>query len=992
MRLYGRDSEQRVLDALVRAAADGRGGALALRGEPGAGKTALLDHAAGLGGGGPVLRHTCTPARARLPYSGLGLLLRPLLPLAERLPARRREALRTALALPGAHPADEDQDARFLVGLAALSLLARAASEGPDGSGGGPVLCLVDDAQWLDGASAGALGFAARRVEAARVAMVVAVEDGTEPDSDPDREAVASPWDAAVPVPERPPGAPFGPPPFPRLPRTMRVEGLDAAAAAALLAGRRDDLDEAARERLLAQAAGNPLALRYLRPEGGTERLTRRLLAAFTERVRALPPGTREALLLTAAEGTGDQAVVRAVGAPPADPEAAGGLLTPAGSFRHPLAAAAVLHHAPPRERRAAHRALAAALDRPADADRRAWHLAYATPGQDEAVAAELERAAVRARRRGAWEAAARAYEEAARLTPDPGGRARRLTLSGESALSAGLPARASAAAGRAVLERAAAEEVAAAEGPPTRAATRSPAPGRPAVEEAAAEQPTTEQAAPGRPAAERPPLTEQAASSRPTTEQAAAEEAAAAPGPSTGPARARRQPVLAGEAWPRARIARLRAAADLELGRPRRAHALLVEGARWAADPRSRLRMEIGALDAAWAADDTDLLTVTADSLAALRLPHGDRDPLATVRALLLRLAELPLDRRLAPGPYPSLAEVVARAREGGVRSSRALSLIVGAGLVTGHERETRDAAAAMAARCRAHGRFDPLAAMLALRAAADVLLDEHTAARAGGQEALRLAEDTGQETWARYAAGLLGFLAAVEGDEAACRVLVARAGGGAGGGGGGGGGGDAPSEGTTDGGTASGAVGYGGRSPGGTWADRASALLDLGAGRWEAAVTRLDPAAAGPAAFCPPLSRGLPDTVEALVALGRTPDAREVTARVSAWAHRLNLVVSEALLARCRALAAVTGTEAETCFRTALDLHTADPRPFERARTALLYGEWLRRGDRADEARPHLASALAAFTRLSAAPWAARAARALALPRSSAGAAHGN
>lgn len=942
MLLYGRDSEQGVLDALVRAAAAGRGGSLALLGEPGAGKTALLDHAAGLGGG-PVLRYTCAPARARLPYAGLGLLLRPLLPLAERLPACPREALRTALALPGAHPADEDQDERFLVGIATLSLLAEAASERPAGDRRGPVLCLVDDAHWLDEASSGALRFAARRVETERVAIVLAVEDrqedGTEDpvghenaedtgDSDGEEGAEdgnddEDDGDAEESAPARPP---FGPPPFPGMPHTLRVEGLEAGAAAALLAERRHDLDGDARERLLAQAAGNPLALRELRPDGGTERLTRRLLTAFADRVRSLPPGTREALLLAAVEGTGDQEAVRAAGAAPADPRAAGGLLTPAGTFRHPLAAAAVLHRAPPGERRAAHRALAAVLDRTADADRRAWHLAYATAGRDEAVAAELERTAVRARRRGAWEAAARAYEEAARLAPDPGSRARRLTLSGEAAVRTGLLARAGAAAGRAALEQAAAE--------------REKAQGTAAGQEEA----------------------ERTAAGKEETQGTAAE------GTATGPAPARPGPAPGGEvsSAARVRIARVRAAADLGQGRAPRAHALLVEGARRVADPGSRLRMELSALDAAWAADDSDLLTVTAGHLAALRLPGGDRDPAAPVRALLLRLAELPLDRRLTPGPQPPLAEVVARAREGGVRSSRELALIVGAGLVTGHERATREAAVAMAAQCRVRGWFGLLTAMLTLRAAAEMLLDGHAAARAAGQEALRLAEDTGQADWAGYAGGLLACLAAVEGDEAACRVLVARAG-------------DGSQYGSVTGGTRSGIAGYGGRSPGATWADRASALLHLGAGRWEAAAARLDPAAAGPTAFCPPLSRGLPDMVEALALLGRAPEAREVTARVSAWAHRLNLVASEALLARCRALVAVTDTEAETCFRTALDLHTADPRPFESARTALLYGEWLRRGNRPGEARPHLASALAAFIRLSAAPWSARAARAL-------------
>ncbi|WP_433247803.1 helix-turn-helix transcriptional regulator [Streptosporangium sp. CA-135522] len=400
--LYGRAAEQAVIDRLLADSRAGRSGSLLVRGEPGIGKTALLEYAAGSAGDMRIIRGTGVESEAELPFAGLNLLLRPVFDRVEALPEQQERALRAAFGLASAEAGD-----RLLVGLAVLSLLSELAEDGP-------LLMLVDDAQWLDRASTDALLFAARRLDAEGVALILAA-----------REPFTAPGMAELPV-----------------------KGLDASAAAALLGA---GVDPVVRYRVLAEAQGNPLALIELpaaAPADGTALpLTRRVQDAFLGQVRQLPEATQGLLAVAAAEDTGDLAVVLRAAAGFGDfledlhpAESAGLIRVDEGivTFRHPLVRAAVYQGIPPSLRLAVHRALAAALDGPDDADRRAWHLAMAATGPDEEVAAELERTAARASGRNGYAAAATTYERAARLSARPESQARRLTLAAETAAGAG--------------------------------------------------------------------------------------------------------------------------------------------------------------------------------------------------------------------------------------------------------------------------------------------------------------------------------------------------------------------------------------------------------------------------------------------------------------------------------------------------------------------------------------------------------------------------
>ncbi|MDF5754405.1 LuxR family transcriptional regulator [Spongiactinospora sp. TRM90649] len=413
--LYGRKPEADAITGRLAEAREGTSSALVLRGEPGIGKTALLDHAAWAASDMRLLRGTGVEFEAKLPFSGLQLLLRPALGSLPALPAPQREALEAAFGLGPAVGAEP-----MLVGLAVLSLLAEHAEE----TG---LLCLVDDAQWLDRASRDALLFAARRLHAEGVVMIFAARDG----------------EGAFPAPGLP---------------ELRLSGLAPEAAAALLD--RHALAPAVRLRLLAEAGGNPLALLELpvalAAEGGGAfspgvlPLTSRLRLAFHGQVSRMPAACQSLLLVAAADETGELAVIlpaaAALGAGVEDlsPAERADLVRRGDAdgttirFRHPLIRAAVYQRAPLGERLAVHRALAAVLGSPEHADRRAWHLAAAATGPDEEAAAALERTAVRARERSGHEAAAVAYERAARLSAEPAARARREALTAEAALEAG--------------------------------------------------------------------------------------------------------------------------------------------------------------------------------------------------------------------------------------------------------------------------------------------------------------------------------------------------------------------------------------------------------------------------------------------------------------------------------------------------------------------------------------------------------------------------
>src|SRR6266540_2763507 len=417
--LRGRAAERSVIDGLLASARAGCSGVLVIRGEPGIGKTALLDYAACRAGveGVRVLRGAGVESETELPFAGLHLLLGSALERCSALPPPQRDALDAAFGLRHAGPDDG-----LLVGLAVLSLLAGLA-------GDGRLVCLVDDAHWLDRPSAQALVFAARRLHREGIAVVVAAGDHHRP---------------------------F---PAPGLPE-LRLGGLDAAAAAALLGEHGAGLPAQVRDRVLAQARGNPLGLIELPaayrdglvpaagpgPAAGLG-LTDRLRQAFGGQVRRLPEPTQTLLLVAAAQGSGELAVVLAaaatLGVAAADlgPAERAGLVVVADGtvrFRHPLVAAAVYQGAVLSRRQGVHRALADAWRGLADADRRAWHLAAAAPGPDEQAAAALEGAAAKAIAAGGYAAAAAAAQRAVQLTADPAAHARRLTLAAQAAAETG--------------------------------------------------------------------------------------------------------------------------------------------------------------------------------------------------------------------------------------------------------------------------------------------------------------------------------------------------------------------------------------------------------------------------------------------------------------------------------------------------------------------------------------------------------------------------
>ncbi len=412
--LLDRLTERAALSGLLEAARGGRSGALVVHGEAGVGKTALLEDAIASAVGMRIARVAGIESEMELAYAALQQLCAPMLGGLERLPDPQRQALGVVFGLRAGEPAD-----RFLVGLAALSLLADAAREQP-------LLCVVDDAQWLDQASAQALGVMARRLLGEPVALVVAARE---------------------------PGVEFR-----GLPELL-VGGLGEADARDLLGtviGR--PLDEQVRERFIAETGGNPLALLEL-PRGLTQAnldggfdvmaapgLLGRLEDSFRRRLEALPPATRRLLLVAAAEPTGDPVLVwRAaglleIGMEAAAPATAEGLLAIGQRviFRHPLVRSAAYRAASPEERRAAHQALADATDPQADPDRRAWHRAQAAAGPDADIAFELERSASRAQARGGFAAAAAFLERSAALTPSPGRRAERALAAAHAKYQAG--------------------------------------------------------------------------------------------------------------------------------------------------------------------------------------------------------------------------------------------------------------------------------------------------------------------------------------------------------------------------------------------------------------------------------------------------------------------------------------------------------------------------------------------------------------------------
>ncbi|WP_034091243.1 LuxR family transcriptional regulator [Streptacidiphilus albus] len=856
--LHGRAQEQAVIAGLLADARDGRSGALVLRGEPGIGKTALLEHAAATaaGAGFRTVRASGVEYEAELPFAVLSLLLAPALDRLPALPGPQRRALEHVFGLAddGGGPPD-----RLLTGLAVLTLLAELADEQP-------LLCLVDDAQWLDRESAAALLLAARRLQAEGVVLLLAAREGE------------GHWSA--------PGLP-----------ELRLGGLDAAAAAALLADRSTGLGlgPAARGRVLAEAHGNPLALVELpQSESHAESatvagadavpLTGRLQLAYHGQVTRLPAATQTLLLVAAAEESGDLALVlRAgalLGAGPGDlgPAEDAGLVRVADTrlaFRHPLLRSAVHRRAPLAQRLAAHRALAEALTATptatptaaaggatgagegADAGRRAWHLALAATGPDEPTAAALERAAEQAAHRGGHAGAATAYERAARLSPARGDATRRATCAAEAAVEAG------------ELDRAAA-----------------------LAEETLRRAPED-------------PLT----------------------------------------------LAQLHLVQGVERfwrGSHEHALELLLRSAGLAAEehPGPAARVLIQAFHAAWYLGEAQLSRVLAE-LSALRLT--DADPAAPLIGYLLDVTR-PL---LGAGAVPvepvavAVAESVARARAGRTGAGRSapgldLMTVCGATLIIGRDDETVRLAEELVAEARALGAVGALPTLLFFLAEGELFAGRRQEALAHATESLRIAEDIGQTQWAAQMHSFLAWTSAVDGDEEAVAAAVGR----------------------------SLAAGVAGRP----WSEWALAVLDLGRGRAEECLSRLEALTSGRQWFHVSAMRSVPDLVEAAVRLREPERAAAPFARFRGWAERVDRPWAAALVLRCEALLGGE-TGAEERYLAALKLHAEQPRPWEQARTELLYGEWLRRGRRRGEARTPLRSALRTFEQSDAAPWARRA-----------------
>ncbi len=413
--LLGRDRECEALDLLLANARGGQSGVLVIRGEPGVGKTALLDYAADAGSDLRVVRAAGTESEMELPFAALHRLCAPLPDRTERLPEPQLEALEITFGRSSGGAPD-----RFLVGLAVLGVFAEVGEERP-------LLCIVDDAHWLDRASAQTLAFVARRLHAESVAMLFAARTAM-----PELEGLPD----------------------------MEVEGLKTPEARELLARILPwRLDDDVADRFIAETRGNPLALIELptgltpgQVAGGfgvtlTVDLPGSIEESFRRRRELLPEDTQLLLLAAAAEPAGDPAVVwraaEQLGIQPSalEPAQLAELLEIDSlvHFRHPLVRIEVYRSATLERRREIHQALADATDPETDPDRRVWHLAEAASGADESVASELERAAGRAQKRGGLAAAAAFSARAAALTPEPQERTRRTLVAAQAEYEAAL-------------------------------------------------------------------------------------------------------------------------------------------------------------------------------------------------------------------------------------------------------------------------------------------------------------------------------------------------------------------------------------------------------------------------------------------------------------------------------------------------------------------------------------------------------------------------
>jgi len=771
-----------------------------------------------------VLSAVGVQAESDLAFAGLHELLRPVLAYLGELPGAQSQALAGALGLAASAQAD-----RLLISAAVLGLLAAAAEDRP-------VLCVVDDAQWLDRPSAGALVFTARRLRAEPMAILFGARDG-----EVSRFEVAG-------LPE------------------LALTGLSQKSAGAVLATSTRMMAPDVRDRLLAEAGGNPLALLEL-PQGlsaeqlqglvrlpDTTPLTPRLESVFQQRIGQLPGAAQTALLIAAVDNTGEvPAVLQAAAglrlpADALDPAQQAGLVQINGAtitFRHPLVRSALYQAATLSQRQLAHAALAGVLSGEENTDRRVWHLAMATLTGDEEVAAALEASARRAQLRAGHASAATAFLRAAELSTDDTRRGRRLTAGAQAAWDAGQPDRA-----------------------------------------------------------------------REIT--------------------ARALPLADGQT--RAQLLHLRGRIEVRTGSVREACAMLLAAADACTDPSLTLEILAEAAEAAWFSSDMAAMTEIGQRSLHLSADNElDRFRLTLLRALA----------RLYAGDHQEAQVLLADAlhRAATLTDPRALlwaadaaSLSKGLGAGLPYVNRAADLA-------RQHGLFSVLPLALRRQAAEFMSLSQFDLADAAAQEGYRLALDLGY-----FSSGLLANIAAVEamrGHEQDARRHAAQA--------------------------------LTLAQQRGSWfpaviTEWTLGLIDLAAGRPAEAADRLFAITGSEYPDRDPVIalEAMPDAVEAGVRAGLRDQA---AARLETFRRLVKAAPTQprlALLARCDAL---LGTrDPDQAFGEAITRSPGLP-PLQRARTELLYGEWLRRERRRTDSRVHLRAALDSFRTMGAVPWAERA-----------------
>ncbi len=821
--LVGRERECAVIDRLLGAAARGESGVLVVRGEAGIGKTALLGYAAARATDMRVLRATGVEAEHDLAFAGLHGLLWPIIDELPCLPEPQRAALSAALGLAAGDGRD-----RFLAAAGALTLLAAAAEAKP-------LLCLIDDAQWLDAPSADALLFTARRLVAEGVLILFGAREG-----DPRR------FDA--------PGL-----------EVLMLKGLDRELSEALLSRASSQVAPAVQERLLSEAAGNPLALLEL-PVAlsdsqltgkaqlpGALPLTARLRGVFIQRVERLPQSTQMALLVAAAEETGELAVILRAAAElmlpqnALDPAEETGLVRAQGAaltFRHPLVRSAVYDSAPIGRRQRVHAVLATVLGAEQHSDRALWHRAMATLTPDDELACALEASAARSQQRGGHASAATAFERAAELGDGDAARATRLARAAEAAWVAGQADRAADLVRRAL------------------------------------------------------------AFAEPTE---------------------------------RARLSYLSGLISAFAGSLPGALTALLEGLEATEEPSLILEMLMEAGVVAAFVEDHER------ELAVCRQASQTPAETDAERFVVCQLTSSVADHEGDFARAQMLWERTVELAEGLDRPRHLLWASEGASRA-GHLGDGLQFASRAVRIARERGLVSTLPLALQVEASQLVGRGQFDLAYASAQESERLVADLGHPV--AWSLADLATIDAVRGDEQQARehaseaqAVVAR----------------------------SGARLLGRRTA------RALALLDLGLGQPSAALDRL----LGSVLDMRPESDyvfvlGVPDAVEAA---SRSQRLDEVASHLDRYrqcfaptSNRARL----ALLARCEAL--VDGVDAERHFRDAVELSDALS-PFDRARTELLYGEWLRRHRRRIDARFHLRAALEIFQQLATTPWEARA-----------------